>query len=525
MPLLVAAAGLPEVAFPTGSVAAESACSARRVEVIGATCSRLLRHEGRFIFAGPTAAAVRRKERIRNQFATSWSQAASRDTGACAELTAPGEVAWTLLGERVAGVSGQAGTKTCQRRLARTLARACRSWAELGLWDTDSAADAVVRREERLDRRVENLWSRSDCRGLAPSTVRDLARGLGGFAAGLATNRSIADLATAAGVRFGAAIEPGEVAGDTTYAGIVAREANSLTAENVMKWGPIHPQENVWNFAPADAVVSRASENDMQLRGHTLVWGGSQIASYVQNITDRDQMLNRMQEHISEVVGRYAGQIEQWDVVNEPLPSVVDPPTSDGLDDNVFRRVVGPDYIAQAFHFAHAADPNALLFLNDNGILLPGERQDRFVALVEQLLADGVPLHGIGIQGHIGLTPPTAYPTRQQVEESVRRFTDLGLPVEITELDVVTIFLSSAGDALAPLLQQAILYSDVVGGCLENSSCSGITTWGLGDHLSWVRTFFGLPDDPLLFVEDWTRKPAYFAVRAEFAAAAWRNRS
>jgi len=511
-------------AVPGAAQAVESVCSVRKVEAIAATCSRLLRHEGRIVFQGGTPAVERRLASIQDRFLQAWSEAEADDTGECAAQTASAESAWTLLGERIAGVLGRAPTPVCQRRLARTLSRACRSWATMVWPDSERLEDMATRHAQRLDRRVEKRWSRSDCPSPAASTVQDLARGLGGFAAGLGTQRSIADLATAAGVRFGAAIEPGEVAGDETYASLVAREANSLTAENVMKWGPIHPQEDVWNFAPADAVVSRASANSMRLRGHTLVWGGSQIASYVQNISDRDSMLERMEDHIEGVVGRYAGQIEQWDVVNEPLPSVVDPPTSDGLDDNVFRRVVGSDYIARAFHFAHAADPDALLFLNDNGILLPGARQDRFVALVEELLADGVPLHGIGVQGHIGLTPPAAYPTRQEVAASIRRFADLGLLVEITELDVVTLFLSTEGNALPLPLQQAVLYSDVVGACLENASCTGITTWGLGDHLSWVRTFFGLPDDPLLFLEDWTRKPAYFAVRAEFAAAERRQR-
>ena len=512
-------------ALPGSAQDTESVCSGRKVEVIAATCSRLLRHEGRFVFVGATPAAERSLASIRGRFLQAWNEAEAGDAGECATQTASVEAAWTLLGERIAGVLGRAPTPVCQRRLARTLSRACRSWATMVWPDSELSDEMATRRAQRLDRRVEKRWSRSDCPSPVASTVQDLARGLGGFVAGLGTQRSIADLATAAGVRFGVAIEPGEVAGDATYASLVAREANSLTAENVMKWGPIHPQEDVWNFAPADAVVSRASANNMRLRGHTLVWGGSQVAPYVQNISDRDSMLARMEEHIDGVVGRYAGQIEQWDVVNEPLPSVVDPPTSDGLDDNVFRRVVGPDYIARAFHFAHAADPDALLFLNDNGILLPGARQDRFVALVEELLAADVPLHGIGVQGHIGLTPPAAYPTRQQVAASIRRFAELGLLVEITELDVVTLFLSTEGNALSLPLQQAVLYSDVVGACLENASCIGVTTWGLGDHLSWVRTYFGLPDDPLLFVEGWTRKPAYFAVRAEFAAAERRQRS
>ena len=173
--LLIAAAGLAGLALPGGVVAAETTCSARKLELIGAACSRLLRHEARFVFSEEVPVATRRLERTRSQFATSWTQVEAEEPATCAAQTAPVEVAWTLLRQRVRGAVAQAETRTCQRRLARTLARACRAWAGLELRDTDSSTDFMHRRERRLDRRVETLWRRADCGGLDEAAAGDEA--------------------------------------------------------------------------------------------------------------------------------------------------------------------------------------------------------------------------------------------------------------------------------------------------------------------------------------------------------------
>lgn len=496
------------------------ACADVRRAAIGRVCADLLRHEARFSFAGETPERVRRAGRLRDRFAESWGRASAVSRESCGESAAAPEVALALLEDKMDDVLLGVGHAVCRRRLARILAPSCRArvrWEGLAARD---APDSVARRAARLDRRLEKAWQRSGCEDLSAQEVRSRGRAIGGFAAGLAADGSVGALADEVGVRVGVAIEPAEVAADPVYEELVARETNSLTAENVMKWSVVHPQRDTWNFTGADAVAGRATAAGKGLRGHTLIWGGTALPAWVESVTDRASMLEIMEAHIAVVASRYAGQVEQWDVVNEPLSSVVDPPTADGLDDNLFRRAVGPDYIAAAFRFAHAADPDARLFLNENGILLPGGRQDRFVALVEELLDDGVPLHGIGIQGHIGLTPPAAYPSRGDIAASLRRFAELGLDVEITELDVVTLFMANLPEAPGKPIRQALVYGDIFGACLAEAACTGITTWGLGDHLSWIRSFFGFADDPLLFDDAWARKPAWFAVRAELAAAA-----
>jgi endo-1,4-beta-xylanase len=255
-----------------------------------------------------------------------------------------------------------------------------------------------------------------------------------------------------------------------------------------------------------------AAERGQRVRGHTLVWGALQLPDYVTNAPSTEVLRDYVTEHINGLVGRYAGRIAQWDVVNEPLPSITDPATPDGLDDNVFRRLLGPGYIAEALQLARAADPTAKLFVNENGIEVPGARQDRFYALVQDLLAAGAPLDGIGFQAHIGLIPPAQYPDRATLETSLRRFADLGLDVELTELDVTLLFRS--GELPVRFAGQGADYRAITAACMAVARCSGLTTWGLSDRHTWLRSFFGFTDWPLPFDDDWARKPAYFGMRA-----------
>ena len=159
--------------------------------------------------------------------------------------------------------------------------------------------------------------------------------------------------------------------------------------------------------------------------------------------------------------------------------------------------------------------------MNENGIEVPGPRQDRFFTLVQELLAAGAPLDGVGFQAHLGLIPIGQYPDAATIETSLRRFADLGLEVELTELDVT--LLARAGDLPTRLAFQGDYYRDVVEACTRVPACTGITLWGLADRYSWLRTFFGVMDWPLPFDDDWRRKPAYFGMRAALVAGALRN--
>ena len=212
---------------------------------------------------------------------------------------------------------------------------------------------------------------------------------------------------------------------------LIKKHFSSLTAENVMKPQPIHPNENEYNWEPADQIVEFAQANGMKMRGHTLCWHNQTPKWFFEDkegkTASKEVVLQRLKTHIEAVVGRYKGKIYAWDVVNEAVP---DAPGS-LYRTSEWYKIVGEEYIVKAFEYAHAADPAALLFYNDYNTEKPDKR-DRIYTLVKGLLDKGVPIHGVGLQGHWSVDEPSA----AALEESIRRFAGLGLAVQITELDV-----------------------------------------------------------------------------------------
>ena len=255
-----------------------------------------------------------------------------------------------------------------------------------------------------------------------------------------------------------------------------------------------------------------AEQNGLRVRGHALFWdrlNGSPdwLAGEVAAAPDPAAHLTQlMQTHAQTVVGRYAGRIEQWDVVNEPLAlggAVLDP-------ESLFAQTLGEDYLDIAFHAAHAADPDADLFLNE--VLTEGPVVfDALLGLVEGMLDRGVPVHGVGLQSHAFLIPPEGAALQAQLE----RIAALGLMVELTELDLPIFLFSQEAD---PLAAQAQAYADVFAACLAVTACTGITTWGLHDGDTWLDenplSAPFAPNRPLLFDELLQPKPAYAAVVA-----------
>jgi endo-1,4-beta-xylanase len=309
-----------------------------------------------------------------------------------------------------------------------------------------------------------------------------------------------------AGVVVGTAVAPDRL-DDPAYARLVAEEFSSLTPENHMKWPLVHPEPGVWVFEPADRLVAFAEEHDLAVRGHTLVWGqdvGNGVPDWVAAIDDPDELQAVVDDHIATLVGRYAGRVDRWDVVNEPL-EILGPE----LDGNHFLEVLGPDYIAAAFEAAHRADPDARLFLNEHSVEVVPAKADALVALVERLVAEGVPIHGVGLQAHQFSGQP---PEPGVIEALVTRFTALGLEVAITELDLP---LSEDGDLAA----QADGYRQIVRECLA-AGCTEITVWGVYDGATWLDDFLGRArTSPLLFDYDFEPKPAYTAVIGELIAS------
>jgi endo-1,4-beta-xylanase len=313
---------------------------------------------------------------------------------------------------------------------------------------------------------------------------------------------TLAETARQAGVFVGAAIASPDLPAEQTT---IPRDFNSITAENAMKWGSLAPTVGNYDFGDADAIADFAAFVGVRLRGHTLLWRDqlpADLEDTVEAATDPAAKLRELiDEHISTVVPRYRDIVAVWDVVNEPLTVF----TAD-LDPNIFGRTLGEAYIDEAFHRAHELDPDAQLFLNEffdfYGLGTPLEQKAKgFLDLVERLLDRGVPVHGVGVQAHFngfvpGLIP---LPTRVEFEGFLRALADLGVVVELTELDVSINYFQGDPD---PLARQAEFYGEVVGACMAVPNCTAVTTWGIDDSRTWldrVQPFSILaPHEPLL---------------------------
>ncbi|MBR8741970.1 1,4-beta-xylanase [Nocardiopsis sp. MG754419] len=301
-------------------------------------------------------------------------------------------------------------------------------------------------------------------------------------------------LADAHGIKLGVAVAVDPLREDPAYREIVTDHYTSMTAENAMKWVHVQPERYAFDWSGPDTVVDFAEDHDLDLRGHTLLWHNQQPAWVAEGHYDADGLRAVMREHIQALLGRYEGRIDSWDVINEPFED-----TGTDLRDNLWYRTLGEGYIAEGLWTAHEADPEARLYINEFGVEGGGEKADALYELASGLVADGVPLHGIGFQGHFvhGDVP-------DDLVENMRRFADLGLDVEISELDV-RIPEPVTDEALAA---QEDEYRRVVEACLDVSRCVGVSVWGVTDAHSWVPEWFPGHDAALPFDGDDRPKPA-----------------
>lgn len=311
-------------------------------------------------------------------------------------------------------------------------------------------------------------------------------------------------------LKIGAAIEPDQLAG--ADGALLAAQFSSLVAENAMKPLQIHPQEDRYVFGPADAIVAFAERHGLAVRGHTLLWGSHTPDWFWQGDNgqpaSREQVLQRLRQHIATVVGHYRGQVYAWDVVNE----AIDATQSSCLRNDRWLQVVGPDYLAEAFRAAHAADPQARLFINDFNTQEPAKR-DCLARVVKGLLAAGVPVQGIGHQTHISIY----WPSLAAIDQSLSTFARLGLENQITELDMSLYQHHDYHPALGlpqRLDLQAERYRDLMAMVLRHPEVSAVTWWGVADDHSYLNNTPGVPgdDQPLLFDRQQQPKPAYWAV-------------
>jgi len=331
---------------------------------------------------------------------------------------------------------------------------------------------------------------------------------------------------------IGAAINSAQITGqDQRGVALIDAQFNSISPENVLKWERVHPELGRYDFGLADQYVDFGVEHHMFIVGHTLVWH-NQVPLWVfqddnGNLLTRDALLARLKDHIDTVVGRYKGKIQSWDVVNEVL-------NEDGtLRQSLWYKIIGPDYIEKAFQFAHEADPEAQLFYNDYNLENDAKLKGA-IALVKKLKSEGIPITGVGIQGHDHLDWPSA----EQEDVAISAFAALGVKVAITELDMTVLpnagaqpsadinlkvqqqaALNPYSKGLPDAVQQALAarYAALFGVYAKHSdTVERVTFWGVTDGDSWLNDWpaQGRTNYPLLFDRIGQPKPAYDAVLA-----------
>ena len=305
---------------------------------------------------------------------------------------------------------------------------------------------------------------------------------------------SLKNAGASLGRLVGTAVQSGLLS-QAQYSAVASREFNYLTAEYQMKWNVIEPNRGTRDFGPGDMIAGYAASQGMRVKGHTLLWHGA-TPSWV-NALSADDLRSAVEQHLRAVLSHYRGRIHAWDVVNE---AVADNGAS--LRDTVFRQKLGDRYIADAFRIAREADPSALLFYNDYGGEGTNAKADRIYALLQDLLANGVPIDGVGLQMHISAT---GRPSDAAIAANMRRLAALGLIVHISEMDVRVN--DSGGTDQTRLEAQRAAYHDVVRVCVLEPRCEAITFWGFTDAHTWLTG-----DRPLLFDAAYQPKPAYTGV-------------
>ncbi len=301
---------------------------------------------------------------------------------------------------------------------------------------------------------------------------------------------------------------------------LLAQQFNALTPENCMKWGVIHPEPGRYDFGPADELLAFAERHGHTVFGHTLLWH-NQTPDWVfedegGNPIGREALIERMREHIHTVVGRYKGRIKAWDVVNEPLEN--NEKSDELLRRSKWRQIIGDDYLDLAHRFAHEADPDAVLIVNDYWMVNDAKRS-RMVKVVSGMLERGVPVHAIGLQGHWGAKHPSAAKLRTMLEE----LGAVGLPLHITELDMNMVENKDAADdpykdglPAEVAAAQAQLYAAWFTVFVEHAErIDRVSFWGPHDGNTWLNSWQGKrTNHPLLFDRQLKPKPAFDAVMA-----------
>jgi endo-1,4-beta-xylanase len=315
-------------------------------------------------------------------------------------------------------------------------------------------------------------------------------------------------LAEKKGLFIGGAIRLSEeTLNDPQYFETFKNEFNVIVPEHVMKFDVTHSSEKTYDFSGGDFIVDFANHNSMKVRGHTLVWHDA-VPEWVNKYKfSRRKLKAILHDHILNEVTHFKSKLLCWDVVNEAI----------GEDGQISRQGIWPridkgehlgDYVRSAFNWAHQADPNVLLFYNDYGTEELNKKSDGVYNFLKKLKEEGVPVHGVGFQVHISYDEPL---NEKSIRENFKRFSDLGLIIHITEMDVRIPKIVSR--TLPILEKQGEQYRKIFGACLVTPLCQAFLTWGITDKYTWITEVSDMTA-PLLLDELYAPKPAYKMVRS-----------
>lgn len=331
---------------------------------------------------------------------------------------------------------------------------------------------------------------------------------LGGLLIALTANAaepaSLREAAQARGKLVGFAMfgKPGL---DAKYDETAVREFNVVVCENAMKFGCVCPAaRGQYDFSVPDAIVGFAQTNKVKVRGHCLVWHFQQPNWFSRGEWSKHEMGDILHEHIRTMLTHYKGKVFAWDVVNEAISDSKDPHEIYRKDN--YYDVLGPEYLDMAFRWAHETDPQARLIYNEYGTEFGGVKFEKMYQMLKGMKARGVPVDGVGLQMHIGLG---AKNQTQKLGSTIRKLGELGLEVQITELDVA-IDLPCDDKKLQT---QAKIFGDIAATAMEEKACTALLMWGFTDKHSWLPQFSnGKRGCGLIFDEQYRPKPAYSAM-------------
>jgi endo-1,4-beta-xylanase len=293
---------------------------------------------------------------------------------------------------------------------------------------------------------------------------------------------------------------------DPEYAQTVQSEYSVIVTENSMKWKALESNQGDFAYGLADATVNWAQQRKIAVRGHTLIWHDS-VPGWVYQLKTAQQMQGAMKMHIQSVVKHFGSRVPMWDVVNEAISDGAGHP----LRANSPFMLAGSNYIDAAFRWAHEANPQARLYYNDYGAEGLNGKSDAMYALVKGMLARKVPISGVGFQAHLDGN----YSVKDSgVPANLKRFHDLGLDVQLTEVDVTLPQTGTpqTGTIAEKLGRQAQVYRDLMDACLS-VKCSAFLMWGVNDASSWRSG-----GQPLVFDGYYVKKPAYAALMESLQA-------